>query len=310
MAVAKRNSQQTHLELARQIATIALERGMTLGDHLPEQAMSEACGVSRTPVRSAFKLLASNKILDWRPEQGYFLALQGPDAILAALSELEETEDSLSDRILADRAKRRIGEIQSVSALSRRYNASRHAVLFALKILSRDGIVTQLPGRAWAFLPMIDSPSSYSESLEMRLELEPLALTSPGFAHDSKRAGLLRSQTEEFLAPDATRLTPTQFHRLDIDFHSLVAEGSGNRFVRSTLVGHIRLRVASRAIQTVPEFRMLQSLREHIDILDSLERRQYGLAADQMRVHLRRSDIRRPDAANRGISPLARGPRS
>ncbi|MGR3742668.1 MAG: GntR family transcriptional regulator [Pseudooceanicola nanhaiensis] len=310
MPAFKRSSQQTHVDLARQVTNVALERGLKLGDHLPEQAMSDACGVSRTPIRSAFKLLESKDILEWRPEQGYFLALEAPDAISAALSELEEMEDSLSDRILADRAKRRIGEIQSVSALARRYGASRTTVLFALKVLSRDGIVTQLPGRAWAFQPMIDSPQAHSESFEMRLSLEPLALGSPGFALDSKRAGLVRTRTEEFLALDETRLTAGKFHRLDVDFHSLVAEGSGNRFVRSTLLGHIRLRVASRGGQTVPAFRMLQSLREHIDILDSLERKQYALAADQMRVHLRRSDIRRPDAANRGLSPLAIGSRS
>ena len=308
MAATRRNAQQTHLELARQITNIALERGMKRGDHLPEQAMSQACGVSRTPVRSAFKLLESKGILEWQQEQGYFLALQSPDAIATALSELEISEDSLSDRILADRTKRRIAEIQSVSALARRYNASRHAVLFALKVLSRDGIVSQLPGRAWAFLPMIDSPKALSESFDMRLQLEPLALSSPSFTLDSKRAGVLRLQTEEFLALDETRLTPSSFQRLDIDFHSLIAEGSGNRFVRSTLLGHIRLRDASRSTQTVPAFRMRQSLDEHIEILDSLERKQYQLAADQMTVHLRRAAIRRPEAANRGISPLTRGP--
>lgn len=310
MPTTKRNSQQTHLELARQITNIALERGMKRGDHLPEQAMSEACGVSRTPIRSAFKLLESKGVLVWQQEQGYFLVLNSPDAIATALSELEVSEDSLSDRILADRAKRRIPEIQSVSALSRRYGASRHSVLFALKILSRDGIITQLPGRAWAFLPMIDSSAAVSESFEMRLHLEPLALTSPGFTLDSKRAGMLRTQTEDFLGLDEMRFAPSSFQRLDIDFHSLIAEGSSNRFVRSTLLSHIRLRDASGSGQTVPAFRMRQSMEEHIEILDSLERKQYELAADQMRVHLRRSGIRRPEAANRGISPLNRGPRS
>ena len=41
--------------------------------------------------------------------------------------------------------------------------------------------------------------------------------------------------------------------------------------------------------------------------LYALERKQFDLAADQMTVHLRRSSIRRPAAANRGISPLVRG---
>lgn len=309
MASAKRSTHQSHLKLAQRVIGVALERGMVRGDHLPEKAMSEACGVSRTPIRSAFKLLESKNILEWKQEQGYFLALDAPDVISEALSELESAEDSLARRILADRAERRIGEIESVSALSRRYNASRNSVLFALKVLASDGIVTQLPGRAWAFQPMIDSPKSVAESFDMRLMLEPLALVSPGFALDSKPVGLLRTQINEFLDLDETRKSASRFHRLDVDFHSMIAEGSGNRFVRSALLAHHRLRHASRKGKTIPSFRMHQAMQEHLEILDSLERKQHELAADQMTVHLRRSSIRRPEAANRGLSPLTRGPR-
>ncbi len=303
----RRNSHQNHLELARQVTAIVLERGMRRGDHLPEKVISEACGVSRTPIRSAFKLLESKQVLEWRPERGYFLALDKAEAIAAALSDLEGAEDSLARRILSDRAERRIGEVQSVSALVRRYGTSRNSVLFALKILSRDGIVTQLPGRAWAFQPMIDSPKAALESIELRILMEPLAIVSPGFALDSKRAGLLRSQIRDFLDIDETRLSLTHFQQLDVDFHNLIADGSGNRFVRSTLLAHHRLRHASRKGQTIPAFRMQQAMAEHLEILDSLERNLYELAADQMRVHLRRSGVRRPEAANRGIAPLKRG---
>ena len=310
MTAAKRSSHQSHLRLAQRVVSVALERGMVCGDHLPEKALSEACGVSRTPIRSAFKILESKSILEWRQEQGYFLALDVPDVISEALSELEAAEDSLAGRILADRAERRIGEVQSVSALARRYDASRNSVLLSLKVLANDGFVTQLPGRAWAFQPMIDSPKSAGESFEMRLLLEPLALVSPGFLLDSKPVGLLRNQMTEFLKLDETRTSGANFQRLDIDFHNLIADGSGNRFVRSALLAHHRLRHASRKGKTIPAFRMHQAMEEHLEILDSLERKQHELAADQMTVHLRRSSIRRPEAAIRGISPLVRGPRT
>ena len=121
------------------------------------------------------------------------------------------------------------------------------------------------------------------------------------------RAGLLRNQMNEFLELEETRASGAGFRRLDIGFHELVAEGSGNRFVRSALMAHHRLRHASREGQTIPAFRMQQAMEEHLEILDALERKQFDLAADQMTVHLRRSSIRRPAAANRGISPLVRG---
>ena len=307
MAVTRRASHQSHLSLAKQVVDVVFERGLRSGDHLPEQVFSDACSVSRTPIRSAFKLLESKGILEWRQERGYFLADLSPDAVTAALSELEGGEASLADRILADRADRRLSDIQSVSALARRYSTSRSAVLFALKVLDRDGVVAQLPGRAWAFQPMIDSPKALTESFELRLQMEPLALTSPGFALDGKKAAVLRGQMEDFMLLDEAAATAARFRRADIDFHILIAESSANRFVRSTLMAHHRLRMASKTGGTIPAYRMRKAMEEHLDILDSLDRKQNDLAADQMTVHLRKSNIRRPEAANRGISPLLRG---
>lgn len=306
----RRNTRQSHLSLAKQILNVALERGMKPGDHLPEQAFSEVCGVSRTPIRSAFKLLEEKSILHWRQEEGYFLSVAAGGQAARALRDLEEAEDSLAHRILSDRAERRIDEVQSVSALARRYGASRNAVLLALKILSQDGIVTQLPGRAWAFQPMIDSPKSIDESFDFRLTMEPQAILAPGFSLDIKRAGLLRTQAEEFLNADEERITHGGFRRIDNEFHVLIAQCSANRFVRGGLLVHHRLRKASRRGSSTPNFRLRQAMAEHLEILDSLERNQFDLAADQMVVHLRRSRIRRPEAANRGIPPLLRGPRA
>lgn len=309
MSAPRRSSRQNHLALAQQVLALALERGMGAGDHLPEQSFSEACGVSRTPMRSAFKILEEKEILEWREEEGYFLALGEADELHAAARRLDDLEDSLAARILSDRAERRIEDVQSVSALTRRYGVSRNTVLLALKILARDGIVTQLPGRAWAFQPMLDSPRAIDESLAMRLVLEPQAILAGGFQLDSSRAGLLRGQMEEVLQIREGRITAAGFLRIDTDFHGFIAECSGNRFLRGTLLTHQRLRLATQKDSSIPDFRIRQSIEEHLDILDSLEGSQFDLAADQMVLHLRRSRIRRPAAANRGISPLLRGVR-
>ena len=309
MTDAHRNTRQNHLALARQILTHALEKGLRQGDHLPEQALSEACGVSRTPTRSALKLLAEKGILEHRRDGGYFLLIHGADGLSEAARSLEEEQNNLAGRILADRAERRISDVQSVSALARRYGTTRNNVLIALKILSQDGIVAQLPGRSWAFQPMIDSPRAIEESYAMRLVLEPQAILAPGFTLDSQRAAVLRRQMEDFLQTRDGRITAAGFLRLDIDFHGLLAEASGNRFIRVTLLAHQRLRRAMPQDTALPDFRLRQSLEEHLDILDSLERSQFDLAADQMVLHLRRSRIRRPEAANRGIPPLVRAPR-
>ncbi|PAU78821.1 GntR family transcriptional regulator [Halomonas salipaludis] len=307
MAKSRRNSRQNHIALAQQVIGLVLERGMRPGDHLPEQAFSQACSVSRTPIRAAFKLLEEKEILSWREEEGFFLEIGRADELTEAVHRLEDMEDSLAQRILSDRADRRIGDIQSVSALVRRYNVTRSSVLNALKILSRDGVVTQLPGRSWAFQPMFDTPKAVDESLAFRLATEPQAILAPGFIMDIKKAGLLKLRMQELLETQEGLITSTGFLRLDTEFHSFIAECSGNRFARGALMAHHRLRRATQKDISIPDFRLRQSLDEHLEILDSLERHQFELAADQMVLHLRRSRIRRPQAANRGIPPLMRG---
>ena len=301
------NTRQNHLKLARQIIDFVLERGLREGDHLPEAILSDACGVSRTPIRSSLKVLEEKEIVLRREEGGYFLNIN-PDKIIAeGLSDLEDMEGSLAAQILSDRAERRITDVQSVSALVRRYDVPRSAVLNALKILSGDGIVVQLPGRAWAFQPILDTPNALDESLAFRLSLEPQAILSPGFQMDSQKIGLVRQQMEDFLLRPDGSLGANAFLKLDCAFHSLIAESSGNRFARVTLVAHQRLRLSTQKDHAIPDFRLRQSLEEHLDILDSLERLQLQLAADQMVLHLRRSQIRKPRTVNRGILPPGRG---
>ncbi|MDR5907879.1 GntR family transcriptional regulator [Franzmannia qiaohouensis] len=199
MAGSRRNSRQNHIALAQQVIALVLERGMSPGDHLPEQVFSQACSVSRTPIRAAFKLLEEKEILSWKEEEGFFLEIGRADGLTEAAHRLEDMEDSLAQRILSDRADRRIGDIQSVSALVRRYNMTRSSVLNALKILSRDGVVTQLPGRSWAFQPMFDTPKAVDESLAFRLSTEPQAILAPGFIMDIQKAGLLKLRMQELL---------------------------------------------------------------------------------------------------------------
>ncbi|WP_112313122.1 GntR family transcriptional regulator [Pseudogemmobacter bohemicus] len=306
MTGTRRTARLNHLELARQVVAFALERGMKPGEHLPEEALSRSFGISRTPIRSALRLLEEKGIVVKRAEEGYFLALGPQEGLAEAQTRIGDEEQTLPERILADRAARRIGDLQSVSALVRRYATSRHSVLNALKILSTDGFITQLPGRAWAFQPLLDTPRAIAESFAFRLMAEPQAILAPGFQLDAPRAGALRPQMRDFAEAPESRLAAVSFRRLDHDFHMLIAESSGNRFLSGALIAHHRLRRLAQKDAPPPPFRMRQAMGEHLDILDSLERSQPELAADQMVLHLRRSGIRRPEAAGRG-APIRRG---
>ncbi|RUY72078.1 FCD domain-containing protein, partial [Mesorhizobium sp. M7A.F.Ca.CA.001.05.1.1] len=103
--------------------------------------------------------------------------------------------------------------------------------------------------------------------------------------------------------PDAAFDT-REFQRLDIDFHGMLAEGSANRFIADALADHLRLRRLPGIYTGVNVFRLRQSLREHLVILDHLESLQYEVAADLLRIHLRLSRNQRPQAASRGAPAL------
>ena len=106
------------------------------------------------------------------------------------------------------------------------------------------------------------------------------------------------------------RITARGFMTVDTEFHNFIAEGSANRFIRGALLTHLRLRQTTQKDFSVPDFRLRQSLREHLEIIDNLERNLFEVAADLMVLHLRRSGIGRPDAVSRAIPPLMRNPKS
>ncbi len=54
------------------------------GEHLPLEATAESLGVSTTPVRDAFGLLAADGLVDWRPRRGAYVAHLSAQAIAEA----------------------------------------------------------------------------------------------------------------------------------------------------------------------------------------------------------------------------------
>lgn len=297
---------KSHADLARAVVDIIRGGGFAKGDRLGETAFAARVGVSRTPIRAAFSILADAGVLVREPGRGYFLAA-APEAIPDDLGDaLSSAEGRLGDRILADRASRRLDAEFTVAALSRRYNVPRGIVLNAIKVLQEDGLVTPTKGRGWAFRPLLDTRNALADSVDYRLLIEPAAITAPGFRLDVTEARRVRRALAEMRDAPA----PRRFHETDVAFHSLVARSSGNRFLRDALLAHNRLRTVGDGAQPVTAFRMEQATGEHLAILDSLENGQFDVAAAQMELHLRRARIQRPQTANRGSPPLVRTRRS
>jgi len=304
MQAAARRPRTNHLDLAQRILDVARQRGFGPGAHLPEQQIASLCNVSRTPVRAALRLLTEQGVVRWEADTGYRLAvdLAAQAAIARELPVAEE--DELTEAILRDRSARRLDQTVTVGGLMKRYSSERKTVLKALQRLTEENLLDRAPGQSWLFRRAPDDPEAQGESYEFRLLLEPAAIVAPGFQLDGARAAVLRQGMDALAAlPDAA-FDSREFQRLDIEFHGMIADGAANRFVTDALSDHLRLRRLPGTYAGVNVFRLKQSLREHLTILDHLESRQYEVAADLLRVHLRLSRSQRPQAASRGAPAL------
>ena len=84
----------------------------------------------------------------------------------------------------------------------------------------------------------------------------------------------------------------------------MIARRLANRFVGRCAVRSSQAAPPAGRYAGVNVFRLKQSMREHLTILDHLEGRQFEAAADLLRVHLRLSRSQRPQAASRGAPAL------
>jgi DNA-binding GntR family transcriptional regulator len=304
MQSTRQRPRSNHLDLAQRILEAVRRGGFRAGDRLAEQQIASLCNVSRTPVRASLRLLAGQGVVRWEKDSGYTLAIDPAGAIEAAADLPSAEEDNLAESILRDRAARRLDDTVTASALSQRYTSDRRTVLKALRILESGNWIEKAPGQSWLFRPAQAGPEALADSYDYRLLLEPAALLAPGFRLDEAQAATLRFGMEAQLASPEVSFDAREFQRLDVQFHGMVARGAANRFIGQALADHLRLRRLPGAMHAVNVFRLKQSTREHLAILDQLESRQFEAAADLMRLHLRLSRSQRPQAASRGAPVL------
>lgn len=271
---------------------------------MAEQQIASLCNVSRTPVRAALRLLAGRGVVHWEKDEGYTLAIDPASTIEAAADLPSPEEDRLAESILRDRAARRLDDTVTASGLSRRYGSDRRTVLKSLRVLENANWIDKAPGQSWLFRATHEGPEALAESYDYRLLLEPAALVAPGFKLDGALAVTLRLGMDAQLASPDSSFDAREFHRLDLEFHGMIAQSSANRFVGQALLDHLKLRRLPGTLHGVNVFRLKQSTREHLAILDQLEARQFEAAADLMRLHLRLSRSQRPQAASRGAPVL------
>jgi DNA-binding GntR family transcriptional regulator len=298
---------QRQVDLIERILNVIREDRLRVGDRLPEQALADRCNVSRTPVRSALNVLALQGIAVRDKAGGFRLRSDGITSIGSERALACSEEEDLYNSILRDLEARRIEAAQTIASLQRRYRTSRAIVQSTLQRLSADQLVERAAGQLWLFSPASTRVESIAWSYAFRLVLEPAALLSKNFTADATALAAIRQSHEAILALGEEQIDYAKFEAADFDFHAMIARGSENPYISNALAVHHRKRRTAMKQSVPSSFRVLQSAREHISILNAIEQGQLETAADLMRVHLRMSQAQRPALLGRGVPTEMRG---
>lgn len=198
-----------------------------------------------------------------------------------ARSRVHQLRDALEDDIVSGRM--RPGEQMQIDALMARFGVSRTPVREALQQLQISGLVAVQPKRG-TFVAEV-GVTELMQMFEVMAELE--ALCARLAARRVTRQVL--QEVKQALAACAAECEKQQlnaYYYANEQFHQLIYQACGNPFlVQQTLILKNRLK-PYRRLQLQMHHRMGQSMQEHRDIVDALEKGDAEAAAGVARAHV------------------------
>jgi DNA-binding GntR family transcriptional regulator len=279
------NRAQSQYLLARQIISYVRDNQLGRDHHLVETSLAEHFGVSRTLIRAALKRLAGRKVVEGRPNQGFFL-LKPWDMLDSKIIDVPPTvDDDLYRRLVRDRISGKIPESINQVALVERYRADRGALLRVLGRMADEGIVAKNKGHGWTFLPTINTDITLGSSYDLRRTIEPNGILLHSFRIDPVSLERTRAAHLAVLARAET-VTALQLIELDTEFHDAIASFTCNSFFIQIIQQHNRLRRLLEFRGYEDRGRVRTWLGEHVDIIDALTANNRALASELMTEHL------------------------
>jgi DNA-binding GntR family transcriptional regulator len=120
----------------------------------------------------------------------------------------------------------------------------------------------------------------------MRLALEPAALLEPGYRLEPAVLARCRAAEVHLLEGGIETDTAEQLHERGVRFHESLVEASGNPFFIDAVkrVNRVRRLLSYRAMRDRKRYK--EHCRQHLQLLDLLERGRNAEASRAMREHL------------------------
>lgn len=276
--------------LARRILDELILRGASSGDHVTEDALADALGVSRSPVRASFELLEGYGVLRHVRNRGFFLRDDVANFDGLIVSNGSSPEDALYAKILEDRLNDRLSGSVSQIELARRYDVPESRVGAVLARLREEGLVRRNPGRGWLFQPSLNTPETMAQSYAMRIAVEPAALRQPKLVIDRDALDLCRRR-HDFLLSRAMNgpINQAQVFEVDSGFHEMLTGFSRNPYFLEAVRTQNRLRRMVEFVEYSDLARIEVWCLEHLKILEVVARGDIEEAAQLLTKHLVRA---------------------
>ena len=300
----------TDKTIATRIVEFIQTEQLEVGSHLPAQMLADRLRVSRSPVNDALAFLHEKGVLNRERNRGFFLARPVVEPLSALTEQLGLPEsDAVTSayfRIADDRLKGLLPDDFSEQMIRTRYGLTNAQLNAVLTRISQEGWAERKPGYGWQFSAMLTTPDSLLQSYRLRLALEPAALLEPGYKLDPKVLERCRAAEEHLLAGGIETDTADQLHDRGVRFHESLVEASGNAFFIDTIrrVNRVRRLLSYRSMQH--RERYAKHCKQHLHILDLLERERNEEASIALREHLQHT----LDALSKISGILESGPSS
>jgi len=275
------------IQLARSIVQIARKAEWKVGFHLTEESLSIQLGVSRSPVRAAFKLLEDWGMVENQPNHGYFLKKSGaalqPVGQVAPPSVEEALYHDIIDARLIDSISDRVTQVD----LQSHFKKSRIVIDQVLRRMVDEGLVERRKGHGWQFQRMFEGSHSWQKGYEIRRLLEPSLIMLPDFKIDHEKLTACEIAHRQLIsAASEVSNVGKLAYKIDSNFHELIASFSDNHFILRAIQHQNRMRRLLEYRSYTNRDRITDWCQEHLDIISSLENADVQKASEQMLKHL------------------------
>jgi DNA-binding GntR family transcriptional regulator len=254
--------------------------------HLSTQKLADNFRVSRSPVREALLLLANKGVLELRANRGFFVkrGIRIPKSALDLADHSDAPEKYY--RFAEDWLQNKIPQEITEQFVRDRYELTKAQATEHLSRAANEGWVERKDGYGWRLIAVAKTPEALAQIYRFRAIIEPANLLEPGFKLDRTVAATQRRVMDGLLSGGVERWPAVRLIASGVVFHEDLARMSDNPFFLQALIRVNRLRRLMDYRTLVDRERFYIQARDHLHMLDLLERGENLECSYYMKKHL------------------------